>query len=792
MKDKTLKVLEFNKIVNMLANKAESELGKNMAFKLAPFTDIEQIKKIQNQTDESVNILIKRGNPPLGGIYDISSQIKRLEIGAVLNPGDLLKIADGLRAARRFKAFMKNDSEDKKSIYTNIETIVNSLETKKYIENKIYNAIISEDEISDNASKELKNIRRKKSNKNASIRQKLNSIIHSQSNGKYLQDNIITIRDGRYVVPIKQEYRSNFPGLVHDQSSSGATLFIEPMSVVQLNNELKELELKEKEEIERILEELTEIVRQNVQTIKDNQQRLALLDFIFAKGKLALEMDAKKPLLNSNGYVNIKKGRHPLIDKEEVVPIDIFFGKDFTSLVVTGPNTGGKTVTLKTVGLLTLMTQAGLHIPTDYGSHMAVFENVFADIGDEQSIEQSLSTFSSHMTNIVNILKSVDNNCLVLFDELGAGTDPEEGAALAMSILEYLCNQNIRTIATTHYSELKLYAITKTGVENASVEFDVETLSPTYELLIGIPGKSNAFEISKRLGLQDFIINNAKGFLSKENIQFEDVISNIEKDRKKSEQNREETERLKKDISKLKEELEEKKEKINKTRKNIINEAKYEARRILKQSKKEADDIIKELRDISAEVEKDKNRRINESRTKLKTRIDKMNSDLTEEVLSKKNKKPVKNLKKGESVLILSLNQKGIVLTEPDESGDLTVQAGIMKVNVNISDLQRAKEEDESKDEKGTSGIIRSKTKTVKSELDLRGMNLEDAVLEADKYLDDTYIAGLNEVTLIHGKGTGVLRKGIKQLLRTHRHVKKYRLGKYGEGGSGVTIVELN
>ena len=599
------------------------------------------------------------------------------------------------------------------------------------------------------------------------------------------------MREGRYVVPIKQENKSYFPGLVHDQSSSGATLFVEPMAVVELNNELRELEIKEREEIQRILKELSELVAEEVQSIRNNQAILQKLDFIFAKGKLALDMNAIKPILNEEGYINIKKARHPLLNVKNVIPIDIYIGKDFNSLVITGPNTGGKTVTLKTVGLLTLMGQSGLHIPADFNSGLAVFQQVFADIGDEQSIEQSLSTFSSHMTNIVNILDNVQKNSLVLFDELGAGTDPTEGAALAMSILDYLLNLNIRTIATTHYSQLKVYALTTEGVRNASVEFDVETLSPTYRLLIGVPGKSNAFEISKRLGLQDYIIDYARNLVSKENIEFEDVLQAIDKDRKIIEENRVEAERLKSEVENLKEKLSMEKEKTKDAREKIILKAKEEARNILRNAKEESDVLVNELRQISHEIEKDRSKKIHESQERLKLKLDEVESSLSANVLNVKSKEPPKNLKVGETVEVLSLNQIGNVLELPDENGNVLVQVGIMKVNVHISTLRRSEEEEAEKTQINTRRIIKSKSSSVKNEIDLRGKTLDEALLDLDKYIDDVYIARLKEAYIIHGKGTGVLREGIKGYLKGHRHVKSFRIGKYGEGGDGVTVIEL-
>lgn len=791
MNEKTLRVLEFSKIIEMLVDSTESKLGRDLASQLKPKTNMNEVESAQTETHEAVNLIIRRGRPPMGGIHDIAQELKRAEIGSSLQPINLLNIADSLRSARRLKNYIKQDKQDQESKYDLLEEMILSLNIYKDIEDTIFNAIISEDEISDNASSTLKNIRRQIEVKNASIRNKLNSIINSTTNKKYLQDSIITIRQDRFVVPVKLEYKSNFPGLVHDQSSSGATLFIEPMAIVELNNNLKELRLQEKAEIERILAELTAIVAEVSHDIRYNQGVLAKLDFIFAKGKLALAMKGTKPILNNDGFIMIKQGRHPLLKEEEVVPTTIHIGDSFTSLVITGPNTGGKTVTLKTVGLFTLMSQAGLQIPADYGTKMAVFNNLFADIGDEQSIEQSLSTFSSHMTNIVDILKNIDENSLVLFDELGAGTDPTEGAALAMAILNYLYKKKIRTIATTHYSELKIYALTTEGVENASVEFDVETLSPTYKLLIGVPGKSNAFEISKRLGLQDFIINDARELITKENIEFEDVLATIDKDRKVSEENRAESERLKLEINKLKEELTKKKNQIEDMKQKILREAKQEARKIIKEAKEESEEIVKELRNISSEIEKEKSKKIQESRDRINDKLNLIEDDLTENILAKTNNKPPLNVKKGETVKLLNINQIGTVISVPDSYGNLVVQVGIMKVNVNISIVERAKDTQRSATTARTKSMIKSKLKQIKSEIDLRGNTLEEAILDVDKYLDDAYMTGLGQVHIIHGKGTGVLREGIKQLLKNHRHVSTSRLGEHGEGGNGVTVVEI-
>lgn len=791
MNNKTLKVLEYDKIIEKLIDKAESSLGKQIASQLVPSTAIQDVNRMQNETAEAFTLLIKRGNPPLYGIQDISSELKRAEIGGALIPGSLLKISDSLRVSRNLKKYIGESKEDRGSSYPILEELISLLSSFKYIEDAINNAIISPEEIADNASPTLRNIRRQIKSKNDSIRDKLNSIINSSNYRKLLQDDIVTVREGRYVVPVKQENKAHFPGLVHDQSSSGATLFVEPMAVVELNNELKELEIKEQKEIEKILSELTEMVAEKCVSIMENQTILKNVDFIFAKGKLAIEMDGVKPMINNGGYINIKGARHPLLNVKNVVPIDINIGKEFNTLVITGPNTGGKTVTLKTVGLLTLMGQSGLHIPARQNSIIAIFDNVFADIGDEQSIEQSLSTFSSHMTNIVNILENIDENSLVLLDELGAGTDPTEGAALAMSILDHLHAIGVRTIATTHYSELKVYGLTKEGVKNASVEFDVKSLSPTYRLSIGVPGKSNAFLISKRLGLDNQIIDYAKEFISKENIEFEDVLQLIEKDRRMVEQNKLETEKLKVEIEELKQDLLKEKEKVDKSREEILLKAKEEARDIIKAAKEESDEIVSELRDVSLEVKKENNKKIQEAQDKLKLNINELESDLSSNMLEVKNNKPPKNLKVGETVEVISLGQNGTVLSLPDENGNVNIQVGIMKVNVHVTTLKRTSKEDIQKSQVSTKKIIKNKAQNVKNELDLRGKTIDEALLDLDKYLDDVYIAGLRQSYIIHGKGTGALRQGISSFLKTHKHVKSFRLGQIGEGGSGVTVVEI-
>ena len=606
-----------------------------------------------------------------------------------------------------------------------------------------------------------------------------------------LQENLITMRNGRYCLPVKAEYKSQFQGMIHDQSSTGSTLFIEPIAVVKLNNELRELSIKEQEEIEKVLASLSNMAAEHVESLERNYNILSDLDFIFARATLSRHMNGSEPVFNTKGIINIKKGRHPLIDPKKVVPIDITLGRDFNMLIVTGPNTGGKTVTLKTVGLLTLMGQAGLHIPAFDGSDLAVFEEVYADIGDEQSIEQSLSTFSSHMKNIVSILNNVSKNSLVLLDELGAGTDPTEGAALAMAILDLLHDKDVRTVATTHYSELKIYALTTAGVCNASVEFDVETLQPTYRLSIGVPGKSNAFEISKKLGLDDSIIEKAKEFITKDKIKFEDVISSLEESRKKADEEKYIAQRLRNEIQKTKEEADRRLEKIIAQKDRIIEEANRTARALVEKHKEEINDIIKQLRDAMDKESEEKAKAIEIARKSLKSIEDETEKSLGIRAMSKINIKPPEKLKLGDTVKILTLNQKGNVITLPDENGNLVVQAGIMKINVNIKDLQLMKDEKTEVITERYSKIGRAKAAHVPHQIDLRGKTLDETLMDIDKYLDDVYLAGIPTITIIHGKGTGVLRSGIKEFLKNHAHVKSFRTGGYNEGGLGATIVEI-
>jgi DNA mismatch repair protein MutS2 len=791
MNKKTLRVLEFNKIIIKLSDLTASELGREIAKSLLPQTDYSKVRDSLKETDDGASYIVRRGNPPMGGISDIRGSLKRVDMGSVLSPREFLKISDVLRACRNLKSYAGQVNETEEDNV--VGKLISCLEVNKKIEDKIRLSIVSEDEISDLASPALGSIRRQIRGLQDSIKDKLNSLVRSAKYQKFMQDPIVTMRGDRYVIPVKQEYRSEIQGVVHDSSASGATVFIEPMALVEANNKIRQLKVKEQAEIERILQELTADVAGILTSLESNISLLAKLDFIFAKAKLSIGYNCVCPCLNTNGSIIIKKGRHPLLNPKEVVPIDFWVGDAFKTLVITGPNTGGKTVTLKTIGLFTLMAQAGLHIPAGEGTAINVFNKVFADIGDEQSIEQSLSTFSSHMTNIVKILKSADSSSMVLFDELGAGTDPTEGAALAMAILEDLRRKGAVTVATTHYSELKMYAVSTEGVENACCEFDVVTLKPTYKLLVGVPGKSNAFAISKRLGLPEDILEKAKDFLTQEDIKFEDVIMSMEKNRAEAEKERIKTERFRIEIEKLKDELEKEKIKTDSQREKIIREAREEARKIMLKAREEAREILDQMKIISEEREiSERNKIMEELKQRLRSEIDKVEESLAVPLIPRQGYvKPPENLKPGDSVLIINLNQKGIVKIPPGKDGETIVQAGIMEINVHVTNLKLI---DEQKIESATTGlgkISKSKSINISTEIDLRGFNIDEAVIDTDKFLDDASIAGLKEVTIIHGKGTGALRGGIHQFLKTNPHVKSFRLGRYGEGETGVTIVQL-
>jgi len=787
MNKKALRVLEFDKIKDKLREKASSSLGKALVDDLTPSKDFDEIKSWIDETTEMNSMILSNGSFPIGPFMQMDIFMKRAAIGSFLYPGELLQVSDTLRTARRVKQHIKkSNTPDMK--YPIFHEFGEQLSAYRDIEERINISIIGESEISDKASSALSNIRRQIDKKNQAIRSKLNHIITSDSMQRYLQDSLVTIRDDRFVVPVRSEHKSHLKGIVHDRSSSGNTLYIEPMAVVELNNDLKELKLKEKAEIEKILKEITQEIYEVEETILINQVILKQVDFAVAKGKLSIDMRGMAPKLINERRIRLRNARHPFIDPKDVVPSNVWLGKEFTTLLITGPNTGGKTVTLKTVGLLVLMTQAGLHIPADYGTEMSVFTNVFADIGDEQSIEQSLSTFSSHMTNIVTILDEMDEDSLVLFDELGAGTDPTEGAALAMAILSELYCKGIRTIATTHYSELKHFAFTKQGIENACVEFDINTLSPTYKLLIGVPGKSNAFEISKKLGLNDFVIDNARALVDNNSIEFEDILSSIETSRKDAEVERDEAIKLRLDAEKLKNQLQDKRDTIERRQDKMLTKAKDEANSILKKAKQEADEIIKELRGLKSQNTKDDNKRIEEMRKKLKDSIGNTNQSLSQVEVASDD--IPKDLKVGEPVYVISLDQKGEVASQPDNKGDLTVRIGIMKMKVNVKQIRRTKAE---KKEKSftSSRSFKSRSATLSTSVDLRGKNYEESIYELDGYLDDVSLSGLDQVTIIHGVGTGVLKSKLKVYFKKHPHIASFRDGEYGEGGAGVTIVKV-
>ncbi|MDD6050329.1 MAG: endonuclease MutS2 [Clostridiales bacterium] len=786
MKERTLRVLEFTKIRERLASKALTPMGAERCMALTPSCNLKEIELWQAETEEATVILQYLGATPLVAFEDVRQSLSLAEKGATLSPKALLTIASLLSAARAARSALDTERDNTPLLKAKAQGIV----SLRHIETDITSAIISEEEIADRASTELMNIRRHLRGATERIKEKLNQMVHNPNFQKYLSDSIITVRNDRYVIPVRADCRSMVPGLVHDQSATGATLFIEPMAAVEMGNELRQWEAKEKQEIERILAALSAEIAPYAPQLRDTVDILSELDFIFAKGLLAREMYAVTPKLNQNGYLNIIRGRHPLIDPEKVVPSNLWLGKDFTTLIITGPNTGGKTVTLKTVGLFTLMAQAGLQIPADLGTELAVFEQVFADIGDEQSIEQSLSTFSSHMTNIVSIMQEVTPRDLVLFDELGAGTDPTEGAALAQAILTRLRNIRVRTMATTHYSELKAFALSTPGVENASVEFSVETLRPTYRLSIGVPGKSNAFEISRKLGLMENLIDDAKKLLSGDSIRFEDVIANAEYHRQVAEREREIARQASEETIRLRDEAERLRREIEEKRESAIRKAKEDARRIMEQTRREAEGIISELKRMKKE-QQSPDAGINAVRRQIEKSVDGLSEGLTQKV---DNSAAPKSVKPGDKVDILTIGSQGTVLSAPNAKGEVEVQAGIMKLKVNITQLRLLKEKPAA-NQKPRQSSVRMHTgameRTVRMECDVRGMSLDEALAQVDIYLDNAILAGMGEVSIIHGKGTGVLRSGIQQHLKHHMHVASARLGVYGEGESGVTIVTL-
>lgn len=790
MNTKVLTTLEYTKIIDLLTEKADSEPGKKLCRELVPSTDLSAIRTAQRETKDALARLFRIGSTSFGSNRDLGFSIRSLEIGSSLSMSELLKLASFLDNVSRIKTYGKKEREDLPN--DSLDAYFEGLTPMTQLANEINRCILSEEEMADDASPRLKSIRRSKLSTNEKIHSQLTSMV----NGAYrtfLQDAVITMRDNRYCIPVKAEYKSQVSGMVHDQSSTGSTFFIEPAAVVNLNNQLKELDLQEQEEIEVILGDLSSQAAVHTSELAADQKIMTTLDFIFAKAKLAMEQNAIEPIFNTEHYIQIRKGRHPLLDKKKAVPIDVRLGKDFDLLVITGPNTGGKTVSLKTVGLFTLMGQAGLHIPALDRSELSIFSEVYADIGDEQSIEQSLSTFSSHMTRVVHILQHADADSLCLFDELGAGTDPTEGAALAIAILNYLHDRGIRTMATTHYSELKIYALSTNFVENACCEFDVETLRPTYRLLIGIPGKSNAFAISSKLGLSDEIINAAKEQISKEDESFEDVIADLEQSRVTIEKEQQEIAEYKERIRTLQEQLQKKNEKIDQAKDKILRDANEKARAILQEAKDVADETIRDFNKVGASADI---KELEKKRQKVRDKINEKNGKLA---LGNNQKKPAnqktvdpKKLKKGDSVKIISMNLKGIVNTLPDARGNLFVQCGIMRMQTNINDLVPVKEETitaPALQRTNTGKLKMSKSFSVSSEINLLGCTVDEAIAKLDKYLDDAYLAHLPSVRVVHGKGTGALRSAVQSHLKRLKYVKEYRLGEYGEGDAGVTIV---
>lgn len=782
MNQRSLDKLEFNKIKAEIKQRAVSAAGRDLIDALHPYENPLEATVALEEVDEAVRLMSLKGAPPFEGVYDVRDQISRAGKGSTLNPGALLRIGNILRSARYFQRYVRSEEEVKELL--NVTAGITPLEK---LETEIANAISGEDDVSDRASQKLSALRRSIREKNASVKDKVQALVRTHA--KYLQENLYTVRGDRYVIPVKAEHKGHVPGLIHDQSSSGQTLYIEPISLVNLNNEIKELLLKEKAEIERILRELSGKVTDNYEAVKRDADIIYYLDGVFARAKYADSIQALKPEIREDGTFNLISARHPLIEQKKVVPSTIYLGEAFTSLVITGPNTGGKTVTLKTVGLLHAMALSGILIPVNEHSHVSFFREIFADIGDEQSIEQSLSTFSSHMTNIVGIMAKADEDSLCLFDELGAGTDPTEGAALAMAILEELKSRRCRVIATTHYSELKAYALRTEGIENASVEFDVDSLSPTFRLLIGVPGKSNAFLISKRLGLSDDIIEKARELISEDTLRFEDLIENLERSNVSARQDAQKSKALLNELKDKEEKLNEKLQTIEQQRQKEIEEAKREARNILREVKEEADSILKSIRRMeTGGTSSSLRQELEKNRQRLRDTLEILDTADGERDDGPVSDRVLREMKLGAEFLHKDIGQKVSVLTLPDDKGNLMVQAGIMKINASISDLEVSKE---MKKDARAKRKVNLNLRSVASSIDLRGLDAEEAAYRTDQYLDEAALASLEEVTIIHGVGTGVLKTRIGQLLKKHPHVKKSRPGEYGEGGAGVTMVEL-
>lgn len=783
MEKRVLKTLEYDKILAMLKERASCCISRELVDTMEPSGDFDTVERELKLTAEAETLFYKTGRSPVDDFPDMRHCLERMHAALFLSTGELLGIASCLKAARIAKDILAKEVGEESYLYN----LAGLLITHRSAEEEINRCIINEDEIFDGASPALARIRRAMRLANEKVREKLNSMIRSTAYQKYLQEPIITIRNGRFVIPVKQEYRQQVPGLIHDQSGSGATLFIEPSAVVELGNEYKKLLAEEADEIERILTELTAMLAPYADEIREDLNIMGQIDLVFAKAKLSRELNAVMPKLNRNNYVRIVRGRHPLISADRVVPIDIWIGKDYRSLIITGPNTGGKTVTLKIVGLFALMVQSGIFVPANEGSEFPVFEHIYADIGDEQSIEQSLSTFSSHMKNIVGILNKADENSLVLLDELGAGTDPIEGAALAMSILEELNDRHCICVSTTHYSEIKAFVMTHEGMENASMEFDIDRLCPTYRLYIGIPGKSNAFEISSRLGLPNSIIDKAKGFLKGEDVRFEDIISSAQSQHRIAEEERKMAEEARAELEKLRADAERERRKLDEDRNRLQAKAKEDAKRIVADTKREMEKLIVEIRSIKDIDRSAADRVIQAARDTLRATETAVNEK--EAIKKEDNTKPPKTVRVGDTVNIVTLDQKATVLSAPDSKGEVMVQAGVMKLNVKLKDIRLIEEKKAAAPTSGKVGL--GAGKQVGLELDVRGMLVDEANIIVDRYLDDAYNAGLSEVNIIHGKGTGALRAGVQAFLKRHPLVKGYRMGSYGEGDAGVTVVTL-
>lgn len=788
MNQKALKTLEFDKIIHILTAHAASEDAKEMCRKLVPYDNINDVERAQRETADALRRVYRKGSVSFGGIRDIRGSLKRLEIGGILGMGELLQIMSLLETAGKIRQYGQREADD--TSRDSLDESFEFLDPVPTLASEIRRCILADDEMADDASSALLQIRRSMRQMNDKVHNTLNSMVNGSARS-YLQDPVVTMRDGRYCLPVKAEHRSQVPGMIHDQSSTGSTLFIEPMAVIKLNNDFKELLMKEQQEIEKILSVLSEKAAAVTEILAEDYRILTALDFIFARAMMAKDMKATRPIFNTDRQIHIKDGRHPLLDPKKAVPITVRLGDDFDLLIITGPNTGGKTVSLKTVGLFTLMGQAGLHIPAFESSRLAVFDQVYADIGDEQSIEQSLSTFSSHMTTIVSILKEVTLNSLVLFDELGAGTDPTEGAALATAILDHLHRQGIRAMATTHYSELKVYALSTEGVENACCEFDVESLRPTYRLLIGIPGKSNAFAISSRLGLEDFLIEDAKKRINAQDVSFEDMMAELQDSRVKLLNEQEEITRYKSEIRTLRDALQKKQDRIDERKEKILSDAAAQANAILQEAKDYADETMKNFHKFGKASISVKD--MEAERARLREKIKENDSRTAKAAPKPKKKLKAASLHLGDRVRVLSLNLEGTVSTLPNPKGDLFVQMGILRSQVNINDLEYIGEaENLQKGMTTGSGKLRmSKSAAVSTEINLIGMTVDEAIAHLDKYLDDAYLAHVPNVRIVHGKGTGALRTAVHQYLKRCKHVKTFRLGTFGEGDAGVTIAEF-